>query len=105
MEILICVDACKRAGANSITTVIPYFGYSRQDRMTKPGQPISAKLVAEMLQVAGADRVVSVDLHSAQLVGFFKIPVDNISPVPLFLDYFEKLHLKDVVCVAPIMVV
>ena len=101
MEILICVDACKRAGANSITTVIPYFGYSRQDRMTKPGQPISAKLVAEMLQVAGADRVVSVDLHSAQLAGFFKIPVDNISPVPLFLDYFEKLHLKDVVCVAP----
>ena len=101
MEILICIDACKRAGANSITTVIPYFGYSRQDRMARPRQPISAKLVADMLQVAGSNRVVSIDLHATQLVGFFNIPVDNVSPVTLFYRYFKKLNLENVVCVSP----
>lgn len=101
MEILICIDACKRAGANSITTVVPYFGYSRQDRMARPRQPISAKLVADMLQVAGSNRVVSIDLHATQLVGFFNIPVDNVSPVTLFYRYFKKLNLENVVCVSP----
>ena len=101
MELLVCIDACKRASAKSITCVIPYFGYSRQDRKAKPRQPITAKLVADMLEVAGANRVVCTDLHAAQLVGFFSIPVDDISPIPLFYKYFAKLNLEDMVCVSP----
>lgn len=101
MELLVCIDACKRASARSITCVIPYFGYSRQDRKAKPRQPITAKLVADMLEVAGANRVVCTDLHASQLVGFFSIPVDDISPIPLFYNYLSKLNLKDVVCVSP----
>ena len=101
MEILICIDACKRAGANTTTCVMPYFGYSRQDRMAKPRQPISAKLVADLLQVAGANRIVSVDLHSSQLAGFFNIPVINLSPAFLFYKFFKKLDLKNLVVVSP----
>ena len=101
MEVLLCIDACKRAGANKITCVIPYFGYARQDRKAKARQPISARLVADLLQTAGAERIVSCDLHSPQLVGFFNIPVDDASPMPLFYKYFASLNLKDVVCVSP----
>ena len=101
MEVLICIDACKRAGANSITCVIPYFGYSRQDRKAKARQPITCKLVADLLSVAGATRVVCVDLHASQTQGFFSCPVDDISSMPLFYSYFKKLNLEDVVCVSP----
>ena len=101
MELLLCIDACKRASAKTITCIMPYFGYARQDRKAKPRQPISAKLVAEMLEVAGADHVVCTDLHTTQLVGFFKIPVDDVSPVHLFYKYFDNLKLQDVVCVSP----
>ena len=103
MEVLICIDACKRASAKNITVVMPYFGYGRQDRKAKPRQPITAKLVADMLEVAGAKQVVSCDLHASQLVGFFSIPVDDASPIPLFYKYFKslKLNLDEVVCVTP----
>ena len=103
MEVLVTIDACKRASAQKITCVMPYFGYSRQDRKAKPRQPITAKLVADMLEVAGANQVVSCDLHASQLVGFFKIPVDDISPIPLFYKYFMNLglDLSETVCVAP----
>ena len=101
MELLLCIDACKRAGAKSITCIMPYFGYARQDRKVKARQPISARLVADMLETAGANKVVSCDLHTAQLVGFFGIPVDDVSPVKLFSEYFKKLNLKDIVCVSP----
>ena len=101
MELLLCIDACKRASAKSITCIIPYFGYSRQDRKAKPRQPISAKLVADMLEVAGAQRIVSSDLHASQLAGFFNIPVDDVSPVTLFYRYFKDLDLGNVVCVSP----
>ncbi len=101
MELLLCIDACKRASARSITCIIPYFGYSRQDRKAKPRQPISAKLVADMLETAGADRIVSSDLHASQLAGFFNIPVDDVSPVTLFYRYFKDLDLGNIVCVSP----
>lgn len=101
MELLICIDACKRAGANSISCVIPYFGYCRQDRMAKPRQAITAKLVASMIENAGATRIIAMDLHATQIAGFFDIPVDNISPAPLFYKYFKKLHLDDLVFVSP----
>lgn len=102
MELLICIDACKRASAKTITCVIPYFGYARQDRKAKPRQPISAKLVADMLEIAGANRVVSSDLHASQIAGFFNIPVDDVSPTVLFYRYFKDLKLgDDVVCVSP----
>ena len=101
MELLICIDACKRASAKSITCVMPYFGYARQDRKAKPRQPISAKLVADMLTAAGANRIVASDLHASQITGFFNIPVDDVSPVAMFYRYFKNLHLNDVVCVSP----
>ena len=82
MELLICIDALKRASAKRITAVIPYFGYARQDRKPGPRTPISAKLVANMITVAGADRVLSVDLHAGQIQGFFDIPTDNLFSVP-----------------------
>ena len=90
MELLVMIDAFKRASAGRITAVIPYFGYARQDRKTKPRDPISAKLVANMLTVAGADRVLTMDLHAAQIQGFFDIPVDNLLGSPLFVDYFKE---------------
>ncbi|MCF0122538.1 MAG: ribose-phosphate pyrophosphokinase [Ruminiclostridium sp.] len=90
MELLVMIDAFKRASAGRITAVIPYFGYARQDRKAKPRDPISAKLVANMLTTAGADRVLTMDLHAAQIQGFFDIPVDNLLGSPLFVDYFSK---------------
>ena len=90
MELLIMIDAMKRASAGRITAVIPYFGYARQDRKTKPRDPISAKLVANMLTAAGADRVLTMDLHAAQIQGFFDIPVDNLLGNPVFVDYYAK---------------
>ncbi len=90
MELLVMIDACQRASAGRITAVIPYFGYARQDRKAKPRDPISAKLVANLLMRAGADRVLTMDLHAAQIQGFFDIPVDNLLGRPIFIDYFAK---------------
>ena len=90
MELLVMTDAMRRASAGRITAVIPYFGYARQDRKTKPRDPISAKLVANMLTAAGADRVLTMDLHAAQIQGFFDIPVDNLYGNPVFVDYYAK---------------
>ena len=88
MEMLIMIDALKRASAGRVTAVIPYFGYARQDRKTKPRDPISAKLVANLITRAGADRVLTMDLHANQIQGFFDIPVDNLLGSPIFVDYF-----------------
>lgn len=102
MELLLCIDACKRASARTINCIIPYFGYSRQDRKAKPRQPISAKLVADMLEVAGATRIAASDLHASQIAGFFNIPVDDVSALPLFYRYFVDNGItEDVVCVSP----
>ena len=90
MELLVMIDAFKRASAGRITAVIPYFGYARQDRKAKPRDPISAKLVANMLTTAGANRVLTMDLHAAQIQGFFDIPVDNLLGSPLFVEYFKS---------------
>ena len=90
MELLIMIDALKRASAGRITAVIPYFGYARQDRKTKPRDPISAKLVANLITEAGADRVLTMDLHANQIQGFFDIPVDNLLGSPIFVDYFTR---------------
>jgi len=104
MELLIMIDALKRASAGRITAVIPYFGYARQDRKTKPRDPISAKLVANMLVAAGADRVLTLDLHAAQIQGFFDIPVDNLYGNPVFVDYYAKKFgekCEDMMVVSP----
>jgi len=105
MELLIMIDACKRASAGRITAVIPYFGYARQDRKAKPRDPISAKLVANLIAKAGADRVLTMDLHASQIQGFFDIPVDNLMGGPLFTDYisrkFADSGLEDVMAVSP----
>lgn len=104
MELLIMIDACKRASAGRITAVIPYFGYARQDRKTKPRDPISAKLVANLITKAGADRILTMDLHAYQIQGFFDIPVDNLSGGPLFSEYYIKKfnnELEDVLAVSP----
>ena len=90
MEMLIMVDACKRASASRVTVVMPYFGYARQDRKAKSRDPISAKLVANLITSAGADRVLTMDLHAAQIQGFFDIPVDNLLGNPLFVEYFTS---------------
>ncbi|MGT2811473.1 ribose-phosphate diphosphokinase [Streptococcus minor] len=102
-ELLIMVDACIRASANSVTVVMPYFGYARQDRTAAPREPITAKLVANMLVKAGVTRVVTLDLHAVQVQGFFDIPVDNLFTVPLFADYYARKGLvgDDVVIVSP----
>lgn len=102
MELLIMIDAVRRASAQTINIVIPYYGYARQDRKTRPREPITAKLVADMLQEAGATRVLSLDLHAPQIQGFFDIPVDNLMGAPLLADYFLCNHLeKDAVVVSP----
>jgi len=104
MEMLILVDACKRASASRITAVIPYFGYARQDRKAKSRDPISAKLVANLITSAGADRVLTMDLHAAQIQGFFDIPVDNLVGSPLFVEYYSRKfgsELDDVMIVSP----
>ena len=95
MELLLIVDALKRASARRITAVIPYYGYARQDRKVQPRVPISAKLVADLITAAGTSRVLTVDLHAAQIQGFFNIPVDNLYAAPVLLDYVEKqLHSR-----------
>ncbi len=102
MELLIMIDALKRASASEITVVIPYYGYARQDRKAGPREPITAKLVADMLECAGATRVIALDLHAAQVQGFFNIPVDNLYAMPIFLeDIQSRFDLNDVVLVAP----
>ncbi|MCV2231471.1 ribose-phosphate diphosphokinase [Paracholeplasma manati] len=101
MEILIFTDALKRASAASITIIMPYYGYSRQDRKAKSRQPITAKLVADLLQVSGVDRVICIDLHAAQIQGFFDIPIDNFPGMPLLASYFLKCNLPDVTIVSP----
>lgn len=102
MELLILADAVKRASAKTLTVIMPYYGYSRQDRKSKSRQPITAKLVADLLQVAGIDRVISIDLHAAQIQGFFNIPIDNFPAAPLLADYFcHTKKLTNVVVVSP----
>lgn len=101
MEILVMTDALKRASAKEITAVIPYFGYARQDRKAKPRQPITSKLVADILTVAGVNRVVTVDLHARQIQGFFDIPVDEMEALPLIYKYFEAKNLDDLCVVSP----
>lgn len=101
MEVLVCCDALKRASARSITCIMPYFGYSRQDRKAKARQPITAKLVADLLTTAGCNRIVCTDLHASQIQGFFNIPVDDVSALPIFYSYFKSLDLSDICCVSP----
>ena len=104
MELLVMIDACRRASAGRITAVIPYFGYARQDRKAKSRDPISAKLVANMLTASGADRVLTMDLHASQIQGFFDIPVDNLLGNPVFVDYYAKKFgekCEDMVVVSP----
>ncbi len=101
MEVLIMCDALKRASAKTINLVIPYYGYSRQDRKAASRQPISAKLVADLLQVAGADRVICMDIHAAQIQGFFDIPVDNFMGLPILCNYIMDKHLENLVVVSP----
>lgn len=101
MELLVMIDALKRASARSICAVMPFFGYARQDRKTKSREPISAKLVANLITAAGATRVISVDLHAGQIQGFFDIPMDNLTAVLLLADYFRDKNLVNPVVVAP----
>ena len=101
MELLVMIDALKRASAQTINVIVPYYGYSRQDRKAAPRQAISAKLVANLIQVAGASRILIMDLHAAQIQGFFDIPVDHFEALPIFADYFKKKELEDVVVVSP----
>jgi len=101
MELLVMLDAFKRASAKRITAVIPYYGYARQDRKVKPRVPISAKLVADLISVAGANRVVSMDLHAGQIQGYFSIPVDNIFAAPIILEYIKQQFHDNIVIVSP----
>lgn len=101
MELLIMIDALKRASASTITAVLPYYGYARQDRKVQPRTPISSKLVADLLTAAGASRVVSLDLHAGQIQGFFDIPFDHIYALPVFLNYFKENPVEDLVIVSP----
>lgn len=101
VELFIMIDALKRASAKSINVVMPYYGYSRQDRKAASRQPISAKLMADLLQVAGANRVICMDLHADQIQGFFDIPIDNFRALPIFAEYFVNKHLEDVVVISP----
>ena len=103
LEILIMVDALKRASAESVNVVMPYYGYARQDRKARAREPITAKLVANMLEVAGVDRLLTIDLHAAQIQGFFDIPVDHLMGAPLIADYFERRGMvgSDYVVVSP----
>ena len=103
MELLIMIDACKRASAGRITAVMPYFGYARQDRKARPRDPITAKLVADILTSAGANRVMTMDLHAAQIQGFFEIPVDHLYGAPLLAKYFKNKMDENWVVVSPDM--
>jgi len=101
MELLLMIDALKRASAERITAVLPYYGYARQDRKDKPRVPISAKLVASLLETAGANRILALDLHAAQIQGFFDIPVDHLFSAPVMIDYFKPLNIADLTVVSP----
>lgn len=101
MELFIIIDAMKRASAKSISVVMPHFGYARQDRKAASREPISARLVANLLETAGADRVITMDLHSDQIQGFFNLPVDTLTAMPLLTGYLKDKNLKDMVVVAP----
>jgi len=101
IELLIMIDAMKRASAGRVNAVIPYYGYARQDRKAKARDPITAKLVANMLMASGADRVVTMDLHAAQIQGYFDIPVDHLVGMPILARYFKEKNLEDVVVVSP----
>jgi ribose-phosphate pyrophosphokinase len=101
MELLVMLDAAKRASARRVTAVLPYFGYARQDRKDQPRVPITAKLVANLITVAGADRALTMDLHSAQIQGFFDIPFDHLYAAPVLIDYFTRKRITKVMVVAP----
>jgi ribose-phosphate pyrophosphokinase len=101
MELLLLIDAAMRASARRITAVIPYFGYARQDRKVEPRVPISAKVVADLLQAIGSNRILTMELHSEQIQGFFNIPVDNLISSPIVVDYLKKLKIEDCVIVSP----
>jgi ribose-phosphate pyrophosphokinase len=101
MELLIMIDALKRASAQRITAVLPYYGYARQDRKAQPRVPISAKLVADLLEAAGIDRVLTLDLHAGQIQGFFNVPVDHLFAAPVIIDYLGKKDLQSPVIVSP----
>ena len=101
MELLIMIDAFKRASARRVTAVMPYFGYARQDRKDRPRVPISSKLVANLLQAAGADRILTMDLHAPQIQGFFDVPVDHLFAAPVLVKYIRELSLADMVIVSP----
>ncbi len=101
MELLLMMDALKRASAERITAVLPYYGYARQDRKDKPRVPISAKLVAGLLETAGANRVLTLDLHAAQIQGFFDIPVDHLFAMPVLIEYFRPQNIPDLTVVSP----
>ena len=101
MELLIMIDAFKRASADRITAVIPYYGYARQDRKDKPRVPITSRLVADLLTAAGASRILTMDLHAQQIVGFFNIPVDHLLAMPVFLEEIKKMDISNLIIVAP----
>ncbi|MBV9185901.1 MAG: ribose-phosphate pyrophosphokinase [Acidobacteria bacterium] len=101
MELLIMLDAFKRSSASRVTAVLPYYGYARQDRKDKPRVPITSKLVADLITAAGADRVLTVDLHAAQIQGFFDIPVDHLFAAPVIIGYLKKMNLDDLTIVSP----
>src|SRR5574342_687345 len=101
MELLVMIDAFRRSSARRITAVLPYFGYARQDRKDKPRVPISAKLVANILSTAGANRVLTMDLHVPQIQGFFDIPVDHLFAAPVLVDYLSRLDFPDLTVVSP----
>src|SRR5262252_6555467 len=101
LELLMMIDALKRASAERITAVLPYYGYARQDRKDKPRVPISAKLVASLLETAGADRALTLDLHAAQIQGFFDVPVDHLFATPVMIDYFKPLNIPDLTVISP----
>ena len=100
MELLIAIDACKRASAGRITAVVPYYGYGRTDKKDQPRVPITARLVADLLTAAGADRLLTVDLHAGQIQGFFNIPVDELTALPILIDYFKAKEITDMAVVA-----
>lgn len=101
MELLIMIDALKRASAKSINIVMPYYGYARQDRKARSREPIAAKLVADLIETAGADRMITLDLHAPQIQGFFNIPIDHLQGVPILSSHFEAKNLEDVIVVSP----
>jgi len=101
MELLIMIDAARRSSAQRVTAVVPYFGYARQDRKDQPRVPISAKLVANLITVAGANRVLTMDLHSSQIQGFFDIPFDHLYAAPVLIDHFRQMNIPDLTVVAP----